>query len=31
MGRKRLKQVQALPETKRSLEEDKEWAQNLRT
>lgn len=31
VGRRRLKQVQPLPETKRSLEEDKEWAQNLRT
>ena len=30
-GRNRLKQVRPLPETKRSLEEDKEWAKNLRS
>ena len=30
-GRARLKQVRPLPETKRSLEEDKEWAKNLRS
>lgn len=31
VGRSRLRQVQPLPETKRSLEEDKEWAQNLKS
>ena len=31
MGRKRMREVRPLPETKRSLEEDKEWAQNLRS
>jgi len=31
MGRNRMRRVQALPETKRSLEEDKEWAKNLRS
>jgi uncharacterized membrane protein len=31
MGRARLRQVQPLPETTRSLEEDKEWAKNLRS
>lgn len=30
-GRARLRQVRPLPETKRSLEEDKEWAKNLRS
>ena len=30
-GRNRLRQVRPLPETQRSLEEDKEWAKNLRT
>jgi len=30
-GRNRMRQVRPLPETKRSLEEDKEWAQNLKT
>ena len=31
IGRNRMRQVRALPETKRSLEEDKEWATNLRS
>jgi uncharacterized membrane protein len=31
MGRARLRQVRPLPETTRSLEEDKEWAKNLRS
>ena len=30
-GRRQLKSVRALPETKRSLQEDKEWAKNLRS
>ena len=30
VGRARLRQVRPLPETKRSLEEDKEWAKSLR-
>lgn len=30
-GRNRMRQVRPLPETKRSLEEDKEWAKNLRS
>ena len=30
-GRRQLQSVRALPETKRSLEEDKEWARNLRS
>ena len=30
-GRKRMREVQPLTETKRSLEEDKEWAKNLRS
>jgi len=31
MGRKKLGEMQGLPETKRSLEEDKEWAKNLKS
>ena len=31
IGRARLRQVRPLPETTRSLEEDKEWAKNLRS
>jgi uncharacterized membrane protein YqjE len=30
-GRNRMRQVRPLPETKRSLEEDKEWAKNLKS
>jgi chromate transport protein ChrA len=29
VGRSRLRQVRPLPETTRSLKEDKEWAKNL--
>ena len=29
MGRKKLREVRPLPETTRSLKEDKEWAKNL--
>jgi F0F1-type ATP synthase assembly protein I len=31
MGRKKLADVRGLPETKRSLEEDKEWAKSLKS
>jgi chromate transport protein ChrA len=31
MGRKKLAAVRGLPETKRSLEEDKEWAKSLKS
>jgi hypothetical protein len=31
MGRKKLADVQGMPETKRSIEEDKEWAKNLKS
>lgn len=30
-GRKKLQTLKGLPETKRSLEEDKEWAKNLKS
>jgi len=30
-GRKKLQGLKPLPETKRSLEEDKEWAKNLKS
>jgi hypothetical protein len=31
IGRKKLAAFQGLPETKRSIEEDKEWAKNLKS